>query len=150
MFAYCNNSPVAHADSQGTRCVPAGRCSSGGRTYYDTPDDAARAFAEETYESAMYTRHEFGAEIFSREINGRTMYSYSTPRIGKPHSVMVGYATPPGTEYVAFVHIHPNSNVFSDGDEELAQKQKVLNSADRRFPRLTVFISTSLNGKKDK
>ena len=38
---------------------------------------------------------------------------------------MVGYAPPSGTDYVAFVHIHPNSNNFSDGDRELAQKHNV-------------------------
>lgn len=114
-------------DFSGTRCVIAGTHLNDGarKQYYETPDEAAKAFAEEAYESAMYTRHEFGAEIFSSEINGVTMYSYSTPRIGKPHEVTVGYPTPPGTVYVAFVHIHPNYDDFSDGDIEIALRQNV-------------------------
>ena len=127
MFAYCNNNPVIFSDSSGSRCVIAGTHLNEGarKKYYETADEAAKAFAEEVYESAMYTRHEFGAEIFSSEINGVTMYSYSTPRIGKPHEVMVGYPTPPNTVYVAFVHIHPNYDYFSQGDKDIANKRNI-------------------------
>ena len=125
MFAYCNNSPVAHADSQGTRCVPAGRHESAGRKYYNTADEAAKAFAEETHSSSKYIRHEYGTEIYSREINGKIKYTYSPPRVGSPHSVMVGYSTPPGTKYVAFAHTHPNLDDFSYEDKRLADRQKV-------------------------
>lgn len=111
----------------GARCVHIGSRTNegGGLQYYDTPDEAAKAFVEKTHTPSMYTRHEYGAEIYSKKINGTKKYSYTTPRIGKPHEVMVGYATPPGTEYVAFVHIHPNYDTFSTGDKNIAKKQNV-------------------------
>lgn len=127
MFAYCQNSPVMFTDSLGMRCVPAGRRinEGAGRKYYDTPDDAAKAFSEEVYEASMYIRHEYGTEIYSREINGSAKYAYAPPRVGAPHWVSVGYTTPPGTEYVAFAHTHPNNDEFSTRDIEIANKHGV-------------------------
>ena len=127
MFNYCNNNSVIFADSQGTRCVYTGKSTNegAGRKYYDTPDDAAKAFSEEVHSSSMYIRHEYGTEIYSRVINGEKKYTYSPPRVGAPHKVMVGYATPRGTEYVAFAHTHPNNDDFSARDIELANKYGV-------------------------
>ena len=127
MFAYCNNNPVVFSDSSGMRCVIAGTHLNEGarKQYYETADEAAKAFSEEVYRASMYTLHEYGTEIYSIEIGGTIMYSYAPPRRGRPHYVRVGYATPIGTEYVAFAHIQPNNNKFSDGDFDNANRHNV-------------------------
>ena len=123
-FAYCLNNSIIYIDNTATRCVSIlSRLDESGKlTVYNSADEAAQAFVEEVYSSSLYIRHEYGTEIYSRTINGATVYDYSTPRKGTPHSVLVGYPTPPGTEMVAFAHTHPNSNVFSGGDVAVANK----------------------------
>ena len=81
---------------------------------YNSADEAAMAFAESTYSSCSYIRHEYGTIIYSKTIDGITTYDYAPPVSGKPHSV--GYSSitiPTGTTKVATAHTHPNSNRFS-------------------------------------
>ncbi len=115
MFAYCGNTPVICADPTGQYLAPAlfaGGCSAKPEPY-KSPDEAAKAFLEQTYSSSSYIRHEYSTEIYSRTIKGETTYNFNPPRAGQPHSASVGKPTPKGTKMVAYAHTHPNSNSFS-------------------------------------
>ena len=138
MFAYCGNNPVKMKDPSGEGWILAviigvvcavsltGSSSNHDKPLpYKTADDAARGFAESVYDSCGYIRHEYGTEIYSKTINNTTTYNYNTPRAGGPHSVGVGAATPKGTSFVAYAHTHPNSNVFSPTDKNVAKNLKV-------------------------
>ena len=83
---------------------------------YKSADEAAKAFSEEVYGSSSYVRHEYATNIYSRTVDGETTYNYTSPYSGDPHSVPIDKLTPLGTTMVAYAHIHPNSNVFSDTD----------------------------------
>lgn len=92
-----------------------------GHNDYNSARDAINAFYTEYYNQSQYSKCEIGAEIFSWTYQGKTMYGYSEPRIGEPHGVTVYPNAPRGTKYVAFVHIHPNSNLFSKDDKDIAR-----------------------------
>ena len=80
-------------------------------------DDAAKAFAQETYAATSYTLHEFGTVIYSITYNGKTTYDYTTPISGNPHSINLNNITvPSGAKIVAYAHTHPNGNSFSKAD----------------------------------
>ena len=82
--------------------------------YFYTMDDTAIAFARETYEKTQYIRHEFGSLIYSRDLFGIQIFSYTEPYGGNPHVITVlQRVLPEGTVWVAFAHTHPNSNEFS-------------------------------------
>ena len=140
MFAYCENNPIHRIDPDGrfwgivvgvvlTGVLAIALTGCSAKTAqpepYQTADDAARAFANSTYSSSRYIRHEYATEIYSRTINGKTTYNYNPPRSGNPHSVNVGYRTPSGTRIVAYAHTHPNSNSFSVADISVAQKLNI-------------------------
>ena len=140
MFAYCENNSVNRIDLNGkfwgivvgvvltgVLAVALTGCSSKSAKSepYQSADDAARAFANSTYSSSRYIRHEYATEIYSRTINGKTTYNYNPPRSGKPHSVSVGYSTPKGTKIVAYAHTYPNSNSISAKDISNAQKLNI-------------------------
>jgi RHS repeat-associated protein len=131
MYAYCLDDPVSFIDPNGESVLAAivlgaialgvaticDGCSQGSTPEpYASPDEAAKAFAESTYGPSQYIRHEYSADIYSRNINGQITYNYTTPRSGKPHSAPVGGSIPKGTQRVAYVHTHPNSNSFSTTD----------------------------------
>ena len=131
MFAYCGNDPVNKKDPTGQFWISAlifvtvivvctaalSTCSSNTDPTplpYKTADDAAMAFANSTYSSSSYIRHEYGTVIYSITIDGVTTYDFATPVAGSPHSVgLGGIKIPSGTTKVATAHTHPNSNSFS-------------------------------------
>ena len=140
MFAYCENNSINRIDPNGqfwgivvglvltgVLALTLTGCSSKTSTPepYKTANDAARAFANSTYSSSRYIRHEYDTEIYSRTINGKTTYNYNPPRSGNPHSVSIGRRTPHGTKMVAYAHTHPNSNYFSDTDISVAQSLNI-------------------------
>ena len=139
MFAYCGNNPVNRIDSTGdlwwiiaavvlcggimvlTSCA-----SSTQHEPYDSADEAALAFYEEVYSKSMDEGIEYGTEIYSRTINGKTTYNYNKPRSGDVDHVVVGKKVPNGTKYVAFAHTHPNGNSgFSPEDYIIAYKRYI-------------------------
>ncbi len=126
MLAYCGNNPVNCADPTGQSWVAfiitmaliiaglSGCSDTESQLPYKSADEAAMAFANSTYSSSVYIRHEYGTVIYSMTSNGTTTYDYATPVAGTPHSV--GYSNvviPDGVTIVATAHTHPNSNVFS-------------------------------------
>jgi len=131
MFAYCGNNPINRKDPTGqfwitalivtavvTVCtVTLSGCSAKpdpAPLPYKTADEAAMAFANSTYSSSSYIRHEYGTVIYSSTTNGTTTYDFATPVAGSPHSVGYGNVKiPSGTTKVATAHTHPNSNIFS-------------------------------------
>jgi len=130
MFSYCNNNPVNCSDSSGQfwgfvvggilvvgLAFALSGCSSEPEPThlpYKTADEAAMAFANSTYSSSQYIRHEYGTVIYSTTTNGATTYDYAPPVAGEPHSVGYGEVqVPSGTTKVATAHTHPNSNYFS-------------------------------------
>jgi len=131
MFAYCDNNPVNRIDPSGNFWITAllvtgvilvcggslSGCSSKpdpAPLPYKTADEAAMAFANSTYSSSSYIRHEYGTVIYSSTTNGTTTYDFATPVAGSPHSVGYGNVKiPSGTTIVATAHTHPNSNSFS-------------------------------------
>ena len=100
------------------------------RTFYSSADDAATAFAQETYGATAFARHEYGAEIYSISFNGEKYIMYTTPRVGSPHRVSVGAKNiPKGATFLAYMHTHPNSNIFSGlGANETSGDIPVANS----------------------
>ena len=144
MFAYCMNNPVMFIDPTGKSIGLAllglallggsmlflSGCSATKKSNpaplpYKSADDAAKAFSEQVYSSSAYIRHEYSTEIYSRTVNGETTYNYNSPRAGQPHSASVGASTPKGTKTVAYAHTHPNSNVFSSADIQVAQNMGI-------------------------
>ena len=131
MFAYCGNNPVNRKDPTGQFWITAlivtavvavctvtlSGCSAKpdpAPLPYKTADEAAMAFANSTYSSSSYIRHEYGTVIYSSTTNGTTTYDFATPVAGSPHSVGYGNVKiPSGTTKVATAHTHPNSNNFS-------------------------------------
>ena len=129
MFAYCGNNPVNLTDPSGhfgiaaaiiastILAVAVSGCSAKTKQKpepYKSADEAAMAFANSTYSSSRYIRHEYGTVIYSRTIDGATTYNYAEPVAGNPHSVgYSGVKVPSGTTKVATAHTHPNSNSFS-------------------------------------
>ena len=131
MFAYCGNNPINQKDPSGHFWIAAlivtavvavcavalSGCSAKNSSQplpYKTADEAAMAFANSTYGSSRYIRHEYGTIIYSKNTKGTKTYGYANPVAGTPHSV--GYQNikiPSGTTKVATAHTHPNSNVFS-------------------------------------
>ena len=139
MFAYCLDDPINLVDEAGESAVAVlllgvlvvgiaaalGGSTSSAPEPYSSPDEAAKAFSESTYGPSRYIRHEYSADIYSRTVNGQITYNYTKPQAGNPHSVPVGGKIPTGTQRVAYVHTHPNSNVFSDPDVQAAIKLQV-------------------------
>ena len=131
MFAYCGNNPVNRKDPTGQFWITAlivtavvavctvtlSGCSAKpdpAPLPYKTADEAAMAFANSTYSSSSYIRHEYGTVIYSSTTNGTTTYDFATPVAGSPHRVGYGNVKiPSGTTKVATAHTHPNSNNFS-------------------------------------
>ena len=131
MFAYCGNNPINRKDPTGQFWITAlivtavvavctvtlSGCSAKpdpAPLPYKTADEAAMAFANSTYSSSSYIRHEYGTVIYSSTTNGTTTYDFATPVAGSPHSVGYGNVKiPSGTTKVATAHTHPNSNNFS-------------------------------------
>ena len=79
---------------------------------YSSPDKAAAGFAEETYDASSYARHEFVASIYYELEGGKSSYYYTMPRVGDPHGASPIHVT----NMIAYVHTHPNSNIFSPND----------------------------------
>ena len=129
MFAYCGNNPVMRADTSGqlwgiiagiiaavaTVLLTTTRCSKKEPEPlpYKSADDAAKAFAEETYSSSKYIRHEYGTVIYSCTSGGETTYNYTEPIVGNPHNVDIPIVAPEGTTVVATAHTHLVGNRFS-------------------------------------
>ena len=85
---------------------------------YVSADLAAMAFATEIYAASLYIRHEFSTEIYKVTENGKTLYYYTEPAAGSPHSAsgIDMNRVPENGTAVAYSHTHPNSNSFSTGD----------------------------------
>ncbi len=160
MFAYCGNNPVIRSDSSGEFWLLAAvaaaaaaailsGCSSKTEQKpepYKSADDAAMAFANSTYSSSRYIRHEYGTAIYSRIINRTTTYNYAKPVSGSPHSVgYSGVEVPSGTTIVATAHTHPNSNSFS-GLAPGATSGDIPNAMNRRMD--SYVIGPNLNLQK--
>ena len=89
---------------------------------YVSADLAALAFATEIYAASLYIRHEFSTEIYKVTENGETLYYYTEPAAGSPHSasgIDINRVPAHGTA-VAYSHTHPNSNSFSEPDINFA------------------------------
>ena len=127
MYGYCNNNPV-------NLCDPAGYAA-GGRTYtnisadrtmpgpvkYSTKDAAAEAFAKEYGYLINPTGVEYGAVIYSMEINGSMWYCYGALQTGMPTTIDPNYSFDPelldnGWSVSGFVHTHPNTSDFTGKD----------------------------------
>ena len=143
MYAYCDYNPINYSD-------PCGQChgyannpdldkpSSGVRWGYEcgyygihvrkpkkfsSVDEAATAFATNTYSASSYTRHEYGGEIYSNKNGG---YYLTTARAGNPHNVSLGEQyLPMGAKLEATIHTHPNGNYFSKADIDNSFKRGV-------------------------
>ena len=93
---------------------------------YDSADEAAMAFANETYNKSSYVRIEYAAEIYYVMDGKNKKYYYTTPRAYEPHGAKVGeYNVLDNGVYVAYVHTHPNSNEFSTADKRVANNMGV-------------------------
>ncbi len=89
---------------------------------YVSADLAAMAFATEIYAASLYIRHEFSTEIYKVTEAGKTLYYYTEPAAGSPHSssgINMNRVPEYGTA-VAYSHTHPNSNSFSGADIDYA------------------------------
>ncbi|MGM9643495.1 MAG: DNRLRE domain-containing protein [Eubacteriales bacterium] len=94
---------------------------------YVSADLAALAFATEIYAASLYIRHEYSTEIYKVNEDGRTLYYYTEPAAGSPHSasgINMGRIPSNGTA-VAYSHTHPNSNSFSSADINYANHYKI-------------------------
>ncbi len=94
---------------------------------YASADLAALAFATEIYAASLYIRHEYSTEIYKVTEDGRTLYYYTEPAAGSPHSasgIDMGRVPSHGTA-VAYSHTHPNSNSFSSSDINYANYYKI-------------------------
>ncbi len=159
MYAYCSNNPVMYVDPTGESlftillailvisvCTLALVGCSQEPLPYSSADEAAMAFANDTYSSSLYIRHEYGTVIYSKTINGVTTYDYATPVVGEPHGV--GYSDikiPFGAKKVATAHTHPNSNSFS-GSEPNATQGDIPNANERNLD--SYVIGPNLNLQK--
>ena len=76
----------------------------------------------------VYTKHEFGSEIYSRTSGNKKTYYATEAHAGSPHSVTVGQRNiPSGTTLEATFHTHPNNNNFSSADMTNANNRGVDN-----------------------
>ena len=94
---------------------------------YASADSAALAFATEIYATSLYIRHEYSTEIYKVTKNGKTLYYYTEPAAGSPHSssgIDMGRVPSYGTA-VAYSHTHPNSNSFSSSDISFANYYQI-------------------------
>ena len=145
MFLYCLNDPIQFVDDSGGRCVengadsdwvmvtPSGRVvtnknisrrTKAAKTF-SSADEAAMDFAKKYYSKSMFTRLEYGTEIYQHKVNKKIVYSYTTPRVGQPHNVDVCLPVPSGGILVAYAHTHLIKKGFSPDDENLAKKYGV-------------------------
>lgn len=90
---------------------------------YSSADAAALAWANYMYSTSLYSRHEFGANIYR---NSSGQFYLSATNVGSPHSVSY-FTVPTGIQRVATVHSHPNSSTFSDQDKTNAISRGVNN-----------------------
>ena len=167
MYVYCGNNPVIRFDPSGDIwgliivAVGVGLLLSGCSAEqkepivvptsgpYETADDAARGFAQETYSATSYIRHEYIAIIYSENVNGVTTYNYTTPKAGSPHNARLDGDPPKGTTAVAYVHTHPNSNEFSPDDKILAVQHKINAYVVTPEHKLWFFDYTDINNTDD-
>lgn len=92
---------------------------------FSSADEAAAAYATNTYSSSSYSRHEYGAEIYTNKNGG---YYLTGGRVGGPHQVSTGASyLPLGASLVATVHTHPSNNKYSDQDLKNAHVRGVNN-----------------------
>ena len=156
MFAYCGNNPVMYADPGGDLGIIVFAMRTAYALYslatsYRTADDAAKAFSEEIYSSSKYIRHEYGSTIYSKKVLGITVYNYTTPKSGTPHSIIVSNASPRGTKAVAIAHTHPNSNSFSKLDKKGAHLLKLdayVVGPNLQLQRYNIIDSSTVNVEK--
>ena len=140
MFLYCLNDPIQFVDDSGGRCVENDARSdwvmvtSDGRVVtnknisrrtkasktFNSADEAAKDFSRNYYSKSTFTHLEYGTEIYEHKVNGKIVYSYNPPRVGEAHAVEVGLPVPNGSRFVAYAHIHPTTNDFTDQDINLA------------------------------
>lgn len=85
---------------------------------FSSAELAAKDFARSVYSSSEYLRMEYAATIY--KYNGN--YYYYNVHIGEPHNVVVSKSVPENATYVAYIHTHPNSEQFSEGDINVCEK----------------------------
>ena len=129
MFAYCRNEPVGCSDPGGLLCCTVVMEDGSGKQsspYYYTADQAAAAFARNTYSLSSYVKLEFATAIYSINIDGVTYYNYVTPQSGNPHDCIIPLnSVPENGNLVGYAHTHPNSNTFSKADLCIADNQGI-------------------------
>ena len=128
MFAYCNNNPASFADSSGYSLRPSTvAINDSGRGVdhgdgYDTPEDAAVAFANEYYHITENYGNEVGAIIVCFYKNGTARYTYDMVTYGNQIKVKInisaylGDYVHNGAMIVGDIHTHATSKEFSDPD----------------------------------
>lgn len=84
---------------------------------YTTADLAAKNFAQCVYSSSEYVRIEYAATMYKKD--GK--YYYYNVHSGEPHEVIVSKVVPTGATLIGYIHTHPNSEYFSNGDKNIAE-----------------------------
>ena len=93
---------------------------------FQSMDEAALSFSNNTYSKSSYIRHEYAAIIYSKKSNNQLYYYYTIPNIGGPHSVEINVKSiPKKATAVAYIHTHPNSTSFSNSDKDIADLLKI-------------------------
>jgi RHS repeat-associated protein len=104
-YLYALNNPVLLVDRDGRAPGPG--------DLFTTIDDAAKDFGK-TYNGISITlNREIAATFYSKEVDGKTVYSYSTPLVGQ-RTKSSPSALPKGTKRVAIGHLHSAYALKSD------------------------------------
>ncbi len=128
MFAYCGNNPANFSDTIGSKmdCCTLVNDGGGWTERFLTADQAAASFSYNYYALSAFSRMEYATVIYSREIDGKTYYSYVAPRSGNPHDCTIPLnSVPDGATLVAYAHTHPNVSLFSDSDKQNAETYRI-------------------------
>lgn len=139
MFVYCGNNPVNRVDYGGESWLVAGLLllttfllGGCGNTLANQPnatfnsaDEAAMAFAANTYPASYYTGYEYISTIYSVTMDDEIKFGYTEPKVYEPHYSYPDEDSPFGTSYVAYAHTHPNINGFSSSDIDLANSKRI-------------------------
>lgn len=94
---------------------------------YISADLAAASFSTEIYATSLYVRHEYSTEIYKVTENGRTLYYYTEPAAGSPHTAtgIDMNRVPDNGIAVAYSHTHIFSTVFSGDDIKFANLYRI-------------------------
>jgi RHS repeat-associated protein len=105
-YSYVENNPVLLVDPDGKAAVGPG-------DEFATLDEAAHDFGK-TYNGISITMgKEIATSFYKKEVDGKTVYSYSVPLVGEA-STSGPSAYPKGTTRVAIGHLHANYVLATD------------------------------------